>query len=87
MQIGLFKIPEMKKKIMEISMNYDVIIFHLIRSAYYLPKNYSGKKILEMKSSSSCSTCLVATWNEANKANRIRDGSFSSHILILIKLL
>ena len=38
----------MKKKIMEISMNYDVIIFHLIRSAYYLPNNYSGKKILEM---------------------------------------
>ena len=48
LQIGLFKIPEMKKKIMEISMNYDVIIFHLIRSAYYLPNNYSGKKILEM---------------------------------------
>ncbi len=47
-QIGLYKIPEMKKKIESICDNYDVIIFHLIRSAYYLPKNYSGKKILEM---------------------------------------
>ena len=48
MQIGLYKIPEMKKKINSLSKNYDVIIFHLIRTNYYFPKNFKGKKILEM---------------------------------------
>ena len=48
LQIGMYKIPQMKKKIQEISNEYDVIIFHLIRSTYYLPKKYHGKKILEM---------------------------------------
>ena len=37
MQIGLFKLPEMKDKVNIISKNYDVIIFHLIRTTYYLP--------------------------------------------------
>lgn len=48
LQIGLFKVHEMKNKIEEISKNYDVIIFHLIRTTYYVPKNYNGRKILEM---------------------------------------
>ena len=48
LQIGFFKIPKMKKKINLISKNYDVIIFHLIRTCYYLPKNFKGNKILEM---------------------------------------
>ena len=48
LQIGLYKIPEMKKKIESICNNYDIIIFHLIRSTYYLPRNFDGKKILEM---------------------------------------
>ncbi len=48
LQIGLYKIPEMKKKINSLSKNYDVIIFHLIRTTYYFPKNFKGKKILEM---------------------------------------
>ena len=30
------------------SKNYDAIIFHLIRTAYYLPSDYKGRKILEM---------------------------------------
>ena len=46
LQIGLFKVHEMKNKIEEISKNYDVIIFHLIRTTYYVPKNYNGRKIL-----------------------------------------
>ena len=29
--------------------NYDTIIFHLIRSAQYLPDEFRGKKILEIK--------------------------------------
>lgn len=48
MQIGLYKVEKMKRKIISISKNYDAIIFHLIRAAYYLPLNYKGKKILEM---------------------------------------
>ncbi len=48
MQIGLFKLPEMKDKVNIISKNYDVIIFHLIRTTYYLPLKFKGKKILEM---------------------------------------
>lgn len=48
LQIGFFKIPKMKEKINRISKHYDVIIFHLIRTCYYLPKNFKGNKILEM---------------------------------------
>ena len=38
----------MKEKIEKICKKYDVIIFHLIRSAYYVPNSFKGKKILEM---------------------------------------
>jgi glycosyltransferase involved in cell wall biosynthesis len=48
LQIGYFFSNEMKAKISEIKDDYDVIIFHLIRSAEYLPKNYKGKSILEI---------------------------------------
>ena len=48
LQIGYFFSNEMKTKINEIKDDYDVIIFHLIRSAEYLPKNYKGKTILEI---------------------------------------
>ena len=48
LQIGLFKNSNMKNKIDIISKNYDVIIFHLIRTTYYIPTGYNGKKILEM---------------------------------------
>ena len=48
LQVGFFFSQEMKKKIDEIYLNYDCIIFHLIRSSEFLPKNFSGKKVLEM---------------------------------------
>ena len=48
MQLGFYFCSEMKKYINENSKNYDSIIFHTIRAAQYLPKNYKGKKILEM---------------------------------------
>ena len=48
LQIGYFFSNEMKTKINEIKDDYDVIIFHLIRSAEYLPRNYKGKSILEI---------------------------------------
>ena len=28
--------------------NYDILFFHHMRSSQYLPKNYTGKTILEM---------------------------------------
>ena len=48
LQVGLYKNTKMKKKISDICNNYDIIIFHLIRSAYFLPKTFTGVKILEM---------------------------------------
>lgn len=48
LQIGLYKSPKMKSEINKICKNYDVIIFHLIRSTYYMPNKFKGQKILEM---------------------------------------
>ena len=48
LQVGYFFSSEMKAKINEIKDDYDVIIFHLIRSGEFLPKDYEGTKILEM---------------------------------------
>ncbi len=48
MQFGLFYSSEMKKFINDKAYNYDLIFCYHIRSSQYLPKNYSGKKIIEM---------------------------------------
>ncbi len=48
LQVGLYKSPKMKNEINKICKNYDVIIFHLIRSTYYMPNKFKGQKILEM---------------------------------------
>jgi len=48
MQNGYFFSKEIKSYVDENKDNYDVIIFHLIRTAQYLPNNYRGKAILEM---------------------------------------
>jgi glycosyltransferase involved in cell wall biosynthesis len=48
MQLGYYFSAEMKNYIDENAKNYDSMIFHTVRAAQYLPKNYSGKKILEM---------------------------------------
>ena len=48
LQVGYFFSSEMRAKINEIKKDYDAIIFHLIRSGEFLPKNYEGTKILEM---------------------------------------
>ena len=47
-QNGYFFSKEMSNYIDENKDNYDTIIFHLVRSAQYLPKEYRGKTILEM---------------------------------------
>ena len=48
MQNGYFFSKDICNFISENKQEYDVIIFHLIRSAQYLPDNFSGKTILEM---------------------------------------
>ncbi len=47
-QFGLFFSAKMRKYINENSFNYDTIFFHHLRSIQFLPKNYHGKKILDM---------------------------------------
>ncbi len=48
LQNGYFFSKDMFKYINKNKENYDYIIFHLIRSAQYLPSEYRGKTILEM---------------------------------------
>ena len=48
LQNGYFYSKEMFNFIENNKDRYDVIIFHLIRCAQYLPPDFSGKKILEM---------------------------------------
>ncbi len=48
LQFGLFDSSEMRKFINDRSSDYDLIFFYHIRSSQYLPKNYYGKKIIEM---------------------------------------
>ena len=48
MQFGLFYSSKMEKFINDNAINYDLIFFYHIRSSQYLPKNYYGKKIIEM---------------------------------------
>ncbi len=54
MQKGFFFSKKMCDFILENKDNYDTIIFHLIRSAQYLPDEFRGKKILEMTDLISC---------------------------------
>ena len=48
MQNGYFFSKDIYNFVSENKQEYDVIIFHLIRSAQYLPDNFDGKTILEM---------------------------------------
>ena len=48
LQFGLFHSSKMKQFIYDRASNYDLIFFYHIRSSQYLPKNYYGKKIIEM---------------------------------------
>ncbi len=48
LQLGFFYSDGIKRFVKKNHNKYDVIIFHLLRSAQYLPKNFKGKKILEM---------------------------------------
>ncbi len=48
LQLGYFYSEDIKNYLEINHEKYDTIIFHLIRSAQYLPKDFKGKKILEM---------------------------------------
>ena len=48
MQLGFFYSKEIKKYVDLNAKNYDVIFFYHFRSTPYLPKEFRGKKILEM---------------------------------------
>ncbi len=48
LQLGFFYSENAHKFIENQHHNYDVIIFHLLRSAKHIPSNFTGKKILEM---------------------------------------
>ncbi len=48
LQFGLFYSREMKRFIIDRASDYDLIFCYHIRSIQYLPKNYHGKKIIEM---------------------------------------
>ena len=48
MQNGYFFSKDICHFVSENKQEYDIIIFHLIRSAQYLPDNFNGKTILEM---------------------------------------
>ena len=47
-QFGFFYNNDMQKFINNEAINYDLIFLYHIRSSQYLPKNYYGKKIIEM---------------------------------------
>ena len=48
LQTGFFNSQSLKEAVKKNCYKFDVIICHLIRSAEYIPKNFKGKKILEM---------------------------------------
>ena len=48
LQFGLFYSDKMEQFIYDRASDYDLIFFYHIRSSQYLPKNYYGKKIIEM---------------------------------------
>tara|TARA_B100000963_G_scaffold326191_1_gene313031 strand:+ start:496 stop:1629 length:1134 start_codon:yes stop_codon:yes gene_type:complete len=48
LQFGFFYSAKMKQFIHDKASDYDLIFFYHIRSSQYLPKNYYGKKIIEM---------------------------------------
>jgi len=47
-QLGYFYSESVNNFLKKNHTKYQTIIFHLIRSAHYLPENFKGKKILEM---------------------------------------
>ena len=70
LQFGLFFSKEMERFISSIADNYDIIFFYHIRSSQYLPKNFKGKKIIEM--GDLYSSNYLQTFNNLNLFNPLK---------------
>ena len=70
LQFGLFFSKEMERFISSIADNYDIIFFNHIRSSQYLPKNFKGKKIIEM--GDLYSSNYLQTFNNLNLFNPLK---------------
>ena len=79
-QLGFFFSKDMKSFVLENHNHYDTIIFHLIRSAQYLPDDYTGKKILEMTDLGSYN--YEMTINELSLLNPMKYIYFLENILL-----
>ena len=80
LQVGYFFSQKMKEEIKKIHKNYDSIIFHLIRGSEFLPKNYKGKKILEM--TDLISNNYAQTYKSLHLLNPLKYLYFLEYILL-----
>ena len=70
LQFGLFFSKEMERFISSRADSYDIIFFYHIRSSQYLPKNFKGKKIIEM--GDLYSSNYLQTFNNLNLFNPLK---------------
>ena len=70
LQFGLFFSKDMERFITSRANAYDVIFFYHIRSSQYLPKNFKGKKIIEM--GDLYSSNYLQTFNNLNLFNPLK---------------
>ncbi len=80
LQFGLFYSNKMKNFIYETAPNYDLVFFYHIRSSQYLPKNYYGKKIIEM--GDLYSSNYKQTFNNLNIFNPLKYIYFLESLLV-----
>ena len=69
-QFGLFYSKEMKEYLTENAYQYDCLFFYHIRSSQYLPKNFSGKTIIEI--GDLYSENYLQTFNNLNVLNPLK---------------
>ena len=69
-QFGLFYSKEMKEYLKENAYQYDCLFFYHIRSSQYLPKNFSGKTIIEV--GDLYSENYLQTFNHLNVLNPLK---------------
>ncbi len=80
LQVGYFFSQKMKEEINRIHKNYDSIIFHLIRGSEFLPRDYKGKKILEM--TDVISNNYVQTYNRLHFFNPLKYLYLIEHLFL-----
>ena len=80
LQFGLFFSKEMERFISSRADSYDIIFFYHIRSSQYLPKNFKGKKIIEM--GDLYSSNYLQTFNNLSLLNPLKYVYFLESILV-----